>query len=208
MRLLLLHLLFAVVFSSMCWSEEGHHNHSLTDEELGAVHFSTSCSKQLEPVFDGAVALLHSFQYEQAAQVFTEISKQDDKCAMAWWGIAMSHYHGLWDDGDTSAGRAALYKAQEIAAANRQTTPREKAYLDALSEIYRDDGRTVQDHACAFEQKMGALRSAYPRDNEAAIFYALALAISAPKTDKTFGHQRKCGEILEPIFEHQHRHPG
>src|SRR5207245_3097020 len=36
----------------------------------------------------------------------------------------------------------------------------------------------------------------------------LALRITAPKTDKTFANQRKCGEILEPILAKQPHHPG
>jgi len=55
---------------------------------------------------------------------------------------------------------------------------------------------------------MGAVQAAYPQDEEAAIFHALTLAITAPKTDKTFANQKKCGEILEPIFEKQPQHPG
>src|SRR5258707_4376782 len=55
---------------------------------------------------------------------------------------------------------------------------------------------------------MGELQAAYPEDSEAAIFHALTLAITAPKTDKTFANQRKCGEILEPIFKKQPHHPG
>ena len=127
---------------------------------------------------------------------------------MAQWGVAMTHYHGLWDNGDMAAGRAALRKAQEIAAANSQTTAREKAYIDALAEIYREDGKDKVAHGQAFEQKMAALHAANPSDSEAAIFHALALAITAPKTDRTFANQRKCGEILEPIFEQQPHHPG
>jgi tetratricopeptide (TPR) repeat protein len=48
----------------------------------------------------------------------------------------------------------------------------------------------------------------YPDDTEAAIFHALTLDITAPKTDKTFANQRKCGDILEPIFAKQPNHPG
>jgi len=81
------------------------------------------------------VALLHSFQYEQARQAFSEISAQDPTCAMAQWGVAMSHYHGLWDNGDTPAGRLALKKAAELAASNATTTAREKSYVEALAEI-------------------------------------------------------------------------
>ena len=55
---------------------------------------------------------------------------------------------------------------------------------------------------------MAAVQSAYPDDTEAAVFHALTLGITAPKTDKTFANQRKCGEILEPIFEKLPNHPG
>ena len=184
------------------------HHHALTEKEVGSVHFSTSCSKSVQTDFQRAVALLHSFQYEQARAAFTDISKQDPQCAMAQWGVAMSHYHGLWHNGDTNAGREALHKAEEIATHNPSTSARERAYIDALSEIYKEDGKDEYAHAQAYEQRMGALQAAYPDDTEAAIFHALALAVTAPKTDKTFSNQRKCGEILEPIFVQQPNHPG
>ena len=187
--------------------QESHH-HALSEEEVGSVHFSTSCRTEFAGSFNRAVALLHSFQYEQARQAFADISGRDPQCAMAQWGIAMSHYHGMWDNGDLAAGRAALEKAKQIVAGNPKTTAREIAYVEALAEIYREDNQGIAAHAQAFEQKMGALQAAYPEDDEAAIFHALTLAITAPKTDKTFANQRKCGEILEPIFAKQPHHPG
>lgn len=207
MRLLAAILSVSVLFVSLVWCDEGHH-HELTEAEIGAVHFSTSCAKTVERNFNQAVALLHSFQYEQARQAFAELSSQDPACAMAQWGIAMSHYHGLWNNGDTAAGRAALHKAEEIMAANPKTTAREKAYIDALAEIYREDGKDKFAHGQAFEQKMASLQAAYPDDSEAAIFHALSLDITAPKTDKTFANQRKCVEILAPILKKQPQHPG
>src|SRR5882724_11068952 len=197
----------ALFFAPLALCQEDHH-HALTDEEVGSVHFSISCAADLAGSFNRAVALLHSFQYEQTRQAFTEIASEDPQCAMAQWGVAMSHYHGLWENGDTAAGRVALNKAKQIAASNAKTTPREAAYIDALAEIYREDGKDTYAHGQAFEQKMAAVQAAYPQDDEAAIFHALTLSITAPKTDKTFANQRKCGEILEPIFAKQPHHPG
>ena len=196
-----------LIFVPLALGQEDHH-HALTEEEVGSVHFSTSCRAELAGNFNGAVALLHSFQYEQARQGFAEIASQDPQCAMAEWGVAMSHYHGMWDNGDLAAGRAALEKAKQVGAGNPKTTARETAYIEALAEIYREDDKGIAAHAQAFEQKMGALQAAYPEDDEAAIFHALSLAITAPKTDKTFANQRKCGEILEPIFAKHPHHPG
>ena len=203
MRLLTARLVSALLFVSLAASQENH-QHALTDQEVGSVHFVTSCSP-VGTSFNRAVALLHSFQYEQARAAFNEISGHDANCAMAQWGVAMSHYHGMWDNGDMAAGREALTRAQKIAAGNPKTSAREKAYVEALAEIFREDGKD-QRPCVAFEQKMAAVQAAYP-DDEAASSMRSA-GHQAPKTDKTFANQRKCGEILEPIFARQPHHPG
>jgi tetratricopeptide (TPR) repeat protein len=194
-----------LAFALPSWTAEGHH-HALTEAEVGSVHFATSCAKMTQGDFNHALALLHSFQYEDARAAFSAIAGNDPNCAMAQWGIAMSHYHGLWQNGDLQAGREALSNAEKIAAANSQTTARERAYLDALREVY--NAQPVYGHEQAYEAKMAALQQQYPDDDEAAIFHALALDITAPKTDKTFANQRKCGEILEPLFAKLPHHPG
>jgi tetratricopeptide (TPR) repeat protein len=201
-------VLFSCTFLlSVAWCDDQSHHHELTERELGSVHFLTSCS-DVETSFNRSVALLHSFQYEKARRAFEAVSTKDPTCAMAQWGVAMSHYHGLWENGDTAAGREALHKAGDVATANTKTTARENAYIDALAEIYREDGKDAYTHGVAFERKMAELQAAYPADVEAAIFHALTLDITAPKEDKAFANQRKCGEILEPIFEKLPNHPG
>ena len=200
-------LAICISVSTTAMNDERHY-HALTEKEVGSVHFANSCSKGVQTHFQMAIALLHSFQYEQTRDAFNEISKQDPQCAMSQWGVAMSHYHGLWHNGDTNAGRVALHKAQEIATHNSATTRRERAYIDALAEFYKEDGKDEYAHSQAYEQKMAAVQAAYPDDTEAAVFHALALDVTAPQTDKTFSNQRKCGEILEPIFAQQPNHPG
>jgi tetratricopeptide (TPR) repeat protein len=207
MRFLTGMLCAALVFAP-CAKGQGEHHHELTAEEVGSVHFATSCSNTAEAGFNRAVALLHSFQYEQARQAFSDISAKDPGCAMAQWGVAMSYYHGLWKNGDTAAGREAYHKATEIAAANPKTTPRELAYIDSLGAIYSEDGKDQATHDRGFEQKMAAVQAAYPSDSEAAVFHAITYSIIAPKTDRTFVNQQKCGEILEPLFKLQPHHPG
>jgi tetratricopeptide (TPR) repeat protein len=206
MRFLITLLCISSLMVGAGWCEEGH-QHELTDQEVGSVHFSTSCATAVQPDFQRAVALLHSFQYEQARGAFQAIAKQDPACAMAYWGIAMSHYHGLWENGDPVAGRDAIRKAQQMSL-GATSTARERAYIDALSEIYREDDSDVYAHGRAFEQKMATLQGSYPDDSEAAIFHALTLDIIAPKTDKTFANQRKCVNILIPLFAKQPNHPG
>jgi tetratricopeptide (TPR) repeat protein len=196
-----------LLFASLAWSDEGHH-HALTEEEIGSVHFPTSCIQAVESDINHAVALLHSFQYEDTRAAFEAVAVKDPTCAIAKWGVAMSHYHGLWGNGDIAAGRESLKRAQEIASANPATTAREHAYIDALAEIYQGQSTDASARDIAFESKMAALQGKYPDDTEAAVFHALALSITAPKTDRTFANQRKCGEILEPLLAKLPHHPG
>ena len=134
-------LAVTLFFVPLTFSQQHHHN--LTDQEIGSVHFPTSCQPELASSFNRAVALLHSFQYEQARQGFTEIAVRDPQCAMAYWGVAMSHYHGLWENGDTAAGLAALNQAKQIAAGNARMMPCERAYIDAR---LRFTARTEKTH--------------------------------------------------------------
>ncbi|MGC2197131.1 MAG: hypothetical protein WA628_20810 [Terriglobales bacterium] len=207
MRMLWLLVCTLALLSGAGWCDEQHH-HELAESEIGSVHFLTSCGKDVEADFNRAIALLHSFQYEDARRAFEEIGRKHPTCAMAQWGVAMSQYRGLWENGDIGSGRRALRMAKEIAAGNPKTTARERAYIDALEVIYQEDGKDAYLHGAAFEQKMEALEAAYPDDIEAAIFHALTLDIAASTTDKTFANQRKCGQILEPIFEKLPNHPG
>ena len=50
-------------------------------EKLGAVHFATSCNAEAQREFDRAVALLHSFQFNQAIQGFDAALNSDPACA-------------------------------------------------------------------------------------------------------------------------------
>ena len=88
-------------------------------------------------------------------------------------------------------------------------TEREYDYIAAIALFYKDIETT--DHrtrALAYEQAMEQLMAHYPDDTEAAIFYALALNITAPPTDKTYANQLKAAAILERILAQQPRHPG
>jgi tetratricopeptide (TPR) repeat protein len=60
----------------------------------------------------------------------------------------------------------------------------------------------------SYRDAMSALTARYPDDVEASIFYALALAISASPSDKTYANQLKAGEILENLVRKHPDHPG
>ncbi len=60
------------------------------DQQLGTVHFKTSCNEVAQRRFDRAMRYQHSFWYLNAKEIFEEVLKADPTCAMAQWGIALT----------------------------------------------------------------------------------------------------------------------
>ena len=179
-------------------------------QQLGDVHFATSCSPAVEKQFNRAMALLHSFWAKDAIAGFSGVLQQDPDCAIAYWGIAMSLQQNplTAQQPNSQAAQdalAGLDKAKAIGA----KTQRERDYLAAVDLIYRDADKTeFRARRLAYEKAMEALSQRYADDTEAAIFYALALNMTAPLTDKTNANQLKAAAILEKVLKQQPEHPG
>ena len=188
---------------------QDEHAHEAGDlGRVGRAHFPVTCSPALQGDFDRAVAVLHSFFYEESERQFAAIAARDPGCAMAWWGIAMSQWHPLWEPPDSTAlarGGAAIRRADSLGAGS----DRERAYIAALAGFYRDwDHVDHRTRALDYEHAMERLHAHFPADTEAAIFYALALNATLPYGDKTYAQQLRAGAILEPIYARQPDHPG
>jgi tetratricopeptide (TPR) repeat protein len=180
-------------------------------EKLGKVHFPVSCTSTAQQQFDRAVAMLHSFWVSPAAKAFAEVAKSDPDCAMAYWGIAVNRranpLAGAPDVAALKDGWEAVEKAKSIGA----KTERERDYVAAIENYYKDweklDHRT---RVLAYEKSMERLYVRYPEDSEAAVFYALALdeAVTVVPADKNFTRQLKAAAILEKVLATQPEHPG
>ncbi len=178
------------------------------DQQLGAVHFETSCNEIAQRRFDRGMRYQHSFWYKAAREIFEEAAKADAECGMAHWGIALTYLdnpHGPIPAPNLAPGLAAIQKAKSAGA----KTERERDYIDALASMYVDyDKLTHTQRIHAYLQAMEKLAAKYPNDDEAQIFYAITLNTSASPADKTYAQQKKGAAILEPIWKRQPRHPG
>jgi hypothetical protein len=191
---------------------QGHeHAQALAAEQLGSVHFRTSCNSVVAPRFDRAVALLHSFEFGASIRAFNDVLAADSSCAMAYWGIALSRWTNPMAPGTRAPaqlqpGRQA---AEAAVRASTHATPRERLYIAAVGQLYNDYehlGQTAR--VAAYARAMADLVAKQPADTEAKIFYAIALTAAASPTDKTYANQLKAGGILEPIWVKQPNHPG
>ena len=186
-----------------------HHEHGSDAGRLGTVHFPTSCAPAVQKEFDRGVALLHSFWFSAAIKSFEGVLARDPGCVIARWGTAMSWwgnpFAGFRSPQALKAGLAAI----DAAKGQEGGTPREKAYIQAVEQLFRDAATVDQrTRTLAYEKAMAALSSAYADDVEARIFYALALDQTALPTDKTYTNQLKAAAILEEEFRRQPEHPG
>ncbi len=188
-------------------AQDEHAGH-VVQGKVGEVNFPVSCSAPAQQQFNRAVAILHSFWYEEAFKSFQAVAETDPGCAMAYWGEAMSLWYELWyppSEAFLKAGTAAVNKAKEIGV----KTERERAYIDAISAFYQDwDKRDHRTRSLAYERAMEQVYQRYPGDREAAVFYALALNATALPSDKSYANQKKAGAILERVFAVEPNHPG
>lgn len=179
------------------------------DKEFGTVRFLNACSPGSKKDFDLGVALLHSFEYDEAEKAFAKAIDADPQCAMAYWGVAMSNYHQVWPTTPSAEELAKGSKAITIAQSLSKGATEQAAYVNAMAAFYMNyktlDHRTrVQ----AYLKAMEGLHHTYPADREAAVFYALALVGAADASDKTYSNQKKAGEILNSLYPGEPDHPG
>jgi hypothetical protein len=181
-------------------------------DEFGKVNFPTSCSPQVQLTIEKGVALLHSFQYQQVKQTFTEASQQDPHCAIAFWGKAMSHYYQLWDfpsPATLAEGRADIEEAQKLANAPNGSTNREREYIAAAAAFYQDDSKlTHTARVQAYSAAMAKLHEDNPNDGEGAAFYALSLVALAEFDVDAQANRKKAIAILDPLFRAEPNNPG
>ena len=215
-------LTWLLLFSLLCTfnlladdnkDKDHHHHEELTETQLGTVHFPVSCAESVQKPFARGVALLHSFWYEEAEKEFLDIAKDDPKCAMAHWGVAMSIWHQLWNEPDEKViarGLSEVKAGEKVVESDpKRTTIREYAYIQALAVFYGGSERL--DHAkraTAYSHAMKKVYESYPDDHEAAAFYALSLLASEPHNDTTFANRKEAAAILEKLFAIEPDHPG
>jgi tetratricopeptide (TPR) repeat protein len=198
----------AVLLPAAATAQEHQHGPQ-AGERLGRVRFPITCNSAARARFEPAVAYLHSFWYEKAVAAFDEVVGADSTCAMGYWGQAMSRFHLLWTPpppADLAFGLAAAERGLALAR-----TTREHDYLDAIATYYRDYSTMgAKPRLEAYARAMEKTHARHPEDQEAAIFYALALIAvgQANPTDTTLANQKQAQTILEPLFRKNPQHPG
>ena len=180
-------------------------------ESLGRVDFPISCSAAQQQPFNRAMAMLQSFWFPQAPKAFAAITEAEPDCAIAYWGMAISARANPLAGAPAVAATQSGWELLQKAKAASIKGERERDYIAALDEYYRDwEKRDFPERVLAYEGAMKRLRARYPNDVEAAVLYALALneGITVTPADKTYSRHLEAAQICEAVLAKQPDHPG
>src|SRR6188474_1623077 len=103
-------------------------------EIFGSVSFDATIPPQFQKDFNTGIALLHSFEYDEAEKMFAKVIDEAPACAMAYWGVAMSNFHPLW----APPSQAELEKGMQVVQAARSIknkTKRESDYIESIAQF-------------------------------------------------------------------------
>jgi tetratricopeptide (TPR) repeat protein len=189
--------LLLTAVTSLAAQHEGHHRRDTTS--VGVVSFANSGAAAAQPAFRRGLALLHNFEYPEAATAFREAERIDSSFAMAYWGEAMTYNHGIWRQQDSVKARAIVARLATIPPG----TQRERDYIHTLDVLYGEGTKSGRDTAYAVT--MAELAKRYPDDIDAQLFSALALLSLTPRTDSTYEH---AGAIAGRVLRDHPEHPG
>ncbi|HXV59537.1 MAG TPA: hypothetical protein VEK15_02500 [Vicinamibacteria bacterium] len=177
---------------------------------LGKIEFENSGAPEAQDAFLNGVRMLHSFEWEDAAEAFQEAQRIDPDFALAFWGEALSYSYGHHapTDQDMAEARRALQKlargrAQRLEKAG---TERERMYLDAVELLYGEG--PIDERSLAYSEAMRQIYEKYPDDHEAATFYALSLMRTKVRGVDSLREDMQAGAISQKVFRENPDHPG
>ena len=176
-------------------------------DTLGEIDFKATGKAEAQSAFKKGMLLLHSFEYEDAAEEFRNAISIDKDFTMAYWGEAMSHNHPLWryqayEKANAILNELAPTPEERLAKAK---TDFEKDLMRGIHILYGSGSKIQRDSSYA--AYMGELFKNNPGNNEIASFYSIALIGSVPVGRNTEVYEQ-AAEIAKEVLKSNPKHPG
>ncbi len=171
------------------------------EQILGMIEFPNSGSEQAQGDFLTGMALLHNFEYDDAAAAFQRAQDLDQGFGMAHWGEALTHYRPVWGRENLERGREAL---RGIGPESRLTAT-ERTYVEAARAVFGEGPK--DDRWRRYSEAMGDLYRSNPDDMEAAALYAVSMFGTTGRKRDTRTYMR-IAAIAEEVFRRNPDHPG
>ncbi len=181
--------------------------YTLPAQDLGIIDFPTAGKGEAQQYFIEGTLLLHSFEFEDAAEAYQRAQQLAPGFAMAYWGEAMTYYHPLWDYHNAEKAQDALKKLGATPS-ERQTqapTQKEKDWLQAVEILFAEGDHREQIKA--YSDFMRQLYEKYPHDHEVASFYAISILGTSFGSRDSYKYMRAAA-IVEEVYAENEYHPG
>jgi tetratricopeptide (TPR) repeat protein len=158
--------------------------------------------------------LVYGFNHAEADRSFREAARLDPKCAMAYWGMALVLGPNINMAMPPEAEPQAYEMIQKAIALKKNTSEKERAYIDALAKRYSGEAkpnRSALDRAYA--EAMRQLSDRYPNDLDAATLYAEAVMDLRPwdywtRDMRPYPETAEVMRVLESVLARNPNHPG
>lgn len=138
-------------------------------------------SQQTQQYFNQGMVFAYGFNHAEAARSFQEAIRQDETCAICYWGLAYVLGPNINAPMELEAVPTAWEAIQQAQALKDYASPEEQALIAAMADRYAPDAegdRAELDQAYA--NAMGEIYRRYPNDPDIATLYAEALMNTMP----------------------------
>jgi hypothetical protein len=181
----------------------------------GHRHAITTSSPLAQRYFDQGLVLTFGFNHAQAIRAFREAARQDPRCAMCFWGVALALGPNINLPMVPEAVPHAVDAAREAQRLAPAATPAERLYIDALAKRYSTASDAKQaDLDRAYADAMREVAKQLPDDNDAATLFAESLMDLSPWDYWTRSGEPKAPttlelvSTLETVLKRDPSHPG
>jgi len=181
------------------------------ERSLGTVVFPSSANAAAQRPFLRGVALLHSYEYADAAAAFREAIDADPAFALGYWMEALTYSHIDWRQENLAASRAVLARLGATPAARlaRARNERERRFGAAVEAFYMEGTQALRVRAYA--DSLRAYARTYAADVEAQAFasHAIMLAgvVAASRAERDSLYQEAV-LLSQKVLTRQPSHPG
>ena len=171
------------------------------EQTLGVINFPNSGSDAAQEDFLTGMALLHNFEYDDAATAFRRTQEADQGFGLAYWGEALTHYRPVWGRENIKEGKLALSRLTE----ESRLSEREAEYVRAARVLFGEGSK--EDRWRRYSEAMGDLYRSDSDDMEAAALYAVSMFGTTGGTRDTRTYMQ-IAAVAEEVYRRNPDHPG
>ena len=183
-------------------------------QNLGVHKFPVSTKHSRAQLFiNQGLNLTYAFNHAEAGRAFAEAARLDPNAAMAYWGQALVLGPNINAPMNPEDEPKALELVRKAVSMKGNASPRERAYIDALTARYTGKPEDRQAADSAFANAMKKLVEQYPADLDARTLYAESLMDTRPwnywtRDGLPYDATREIESSLKYVLGKHKNHPG